>query len=336
MSEHGERAPRVSVCMITYNHEVYIAQAIEGVLMQETDFTIELLIHDDASTDGTAEIVREYEKKHPHIIKSIYQTENQYSRGNPPWFINLERARGEYIAYCEGDDYWTDPRKLQKQVDYMNSHPDCGLVASDYDLVTAKDSRRVERYQRSLGRPFLSDPKVEDILTGRAGVKTLTVLARRALVEEIRGQDQFLYTSGQFLMGDTQLWAEISLRSQIHVIDQSTATHLVLEESATQSRDRSKVRRFRMNGAELSLYLIDKHDLPDYLRKIHQESWTGHAIRLAFAENDAEMAEQARKRFGCLSWKGYVLYLGIQYPLVRWILEAVAKIERDDLEATLK
>lgn len=336
MSEHGEKAPCVSVCMITYNHERYIAQAIDGVLMQETDFPIELLIHDDASTDRTAEIVREYEKKHPSIIKAIYQTENQYSKGNPPWVINLKRAQGEFIAYCEGDDYWTDPRKLQKQVDYLNANPDCGLVASDYDLVIVKDSLRVERYQRSLGRPFLSNPKIEDIITAKAGIQTLTVLARRTLVEETRDEDPFLYASGQFLMGDTQLWAEVSLRSRIHVIDESTAVHLILEESATQSRDRRKVRRFRMNGAELCLYLIDKHDLPDCLRVLHQQRWTRHAINLAFSERDAELAEQARSRFGCLSWKGYVLYLGIKYSLVRRVLETVSKGCRNNLEATTK
>lgn len=94
--------------------------------MQETDFPIEILIHDDASTDGTDGIIREYADKYPDLILPLFEIENQYSQGkqNEIDFYNYRRARGKYIAYCEGDDYWTDPLKLQKQVDFMESHPD--------------------------------------------------------------------------------------------------------------------------------------------------------------------------------------------------------------------
>lgn len=121
----------VSINCITYNHEDYIAKAIEGFLMQETNFEVEILIHEDASTDRTADIVRSYEAKYPDKIRVMYQTENQYSKGVLVSLLNEERARGKYIALCDGDDYWTDPNKLQKQVDYMESHPDCTLCFHD-------------------------------------------------------------------------------------------------------------------------------------------------------------------------------------------------------------
>jgi glycosyltransferase involved in cell wall biosynthesis len=116
--------PLVTINCITYNHESYIRETIEGFLMQQTSFGIEILIHDDASTDRTADIIREYEQKYPELIFPIYQTENQYSKGGKPHHFNGERARGKYLAYCEGDDYWTDPTKLQKQVDFLEAHPD--------------------------------------------------------------------------------------------------------------------------------------------------------------------------------------------------------------------
>ena len=116
--------PLVSISCTTYNHELYIEDALEGFLFQETNFPFEILIHDDASTDRTADIIREYEARYPTLIKPIYQTENQYSRGNKPGLINLKRAKGEYVALCEGDDYWTDPLKLQIQVDFLEKHPD--------------------------------------------------------------------------------------------------------------------------------------------------------------------------------------------------------------------
>jgi glycosyltransferase involved in cell wall biosynthesis len=121
--------PIVSISCITYNHENFIRDAIEGFLMQRTTFPVEILIHDDASTDKTAEIVREYEKKYPQLIKPIYQTENQYSKGiGVSTTFQFPRAHGKYIALCEGDDYWTDPLKLQKQVDFLEENPDCSLV----------------------------------------------------------------------------------------------------------------------------------------------------------------------------------------------------------------
>jgi len=121
-----KQEPFVSVCCITYNQEAYIGDAIDSFLKQETTFPFEIIVHDDASTDGTADVVREYEARHPDLIRSILQTENQFSKGVMVPFINtLRYAHGKYIALCEGDDYWTDPSKLQKQITEMEDHPDC-------------------------------------------------------------------------------------------------------------------------------------------------------------------------------------------------------------------
>ena len=117
--------PRATICCITYNHEEYIRDAIESFLMQKTHFPFEIIIHDDASTDKTAEIIKEYEIKYPDIIKPIYQTENQYSKGKKASLFTFMAARGKYIAFCEGDDYWIDPLKLQKQTELMEKYPDC-------------------------------------------------------------------------------------------------------------------------------------------------------------------------------------------------------------------
>ncbi|MCF6211117.1 MAG: glycosyltransferase [Gammaproteobacteria bacterium] len=125
-------SPLLSICCITFNHEPYISETIDSFLIQETDFPIEILIHDDASTDATATIIKNYEKKYPDIIKPIYQVENQYSKGGGiNSRFNFSRAKGKYIALCEGDDYWTDPKKLQIQVDFLESHPEYVITYHD-------------------------------------------------------------------------------------------------------------------------------------------------------------------------------------------------------------
>lgn len=118
----------VSVLCLAYNHEKYVRQALESIVAQKADFKFEVLVHDDASTDGTADIIREFEQKYPDIVKPIYQTENQYSKHiKIHEKYSFPRARGKYFAFCECDDYWVDPCKLQKQVDYMETHPECAL-----------------------------------------------------------------------------------------------------------------------------------------------------------------------------------------------------------------
>lgn len=119
---------KVSILCLTYNHEKYIRDAMEGMLSQETDFAYEIIVHDDASTDGTADILREYAEKYPDRIRPVLQTENQYSRNVYIFSTFLvPLVRGKYIAMCEGDDYWTDPHKLQLQYDIMERNPQCSM-----------------------------------------------------------------------------------------------------------------------------------------------------------------------------------------------------------------
>lgn len=119
---------KLSVLCTVYNHAKFIRQALDGFVMQKTNFPFEVLVHDDASTDGSTEIIREYAERYPDIIKPIYQTENQWRKG-----ISISKTflyphvRGEYVALCEGDDYWIDDNKLQRQVDFLDAHPDFSI-----------------------------------------------------------------------------------------------------------------------------------------------------------------------------------------------------------------
>jgi len=167
--------PLVSICTITYNHKNYIAQAIESFLMQKTNFLFEILIHDDASTDGTTEIIKDYEKKYPSTIKAIYEEENQWIKGRRGSSVfNFPRAKGKYIAICEGDDYWTDPFKLQKQVDFLEANGEYSFVCGRF---LAKNQQTGEELL------FYSYDKRSDVTLKNVWdewkVQTLTVVFRK-------------------------------------------------------------------------------------------------------------------------------------------------------------
>lgn len=172
--------PVVSICCITYNHEPYIEDALKGFLIQETDFPYEILIHDDASIDRTTEIIREYEAKYPKLIKPIYQVENQYSSGKRALQIITPHSKGKYIAFCEGDDYWADPKKLQIQVDFLEKNPDYVISGHDACIVDGvgnllKESKLPHRHKR--------DYFPEDLQKGKAWILTMSWVYRNVVKE---------------------------------------------------------------------------------------------------------------------------------------------------------
>lgn len=158
---------KVSVFCNAFNHERYIRDALEGFVKQETNFGFEVLIHDDASTDGTADIIREYEQKYPDIIKPIYQTENQYSKGvKISTVFHAPRAKGKYVAVCEGDDYWIDKHKLQKQFDALESHPEIDMCAHGVLTVNSRTGKAFGKIAPSKKDRVLT---AEEVIMGDGG-----------------------------------------------------------------------------------------------------------------------------------------------------------------------
>lgn len=149
--DSGEQVPLVSIVCHSYNHAPFIRDALNGFLMQETRFPFEILVNDDASTDGTAEIIREYQARYPHLIRVTLQRENQFSRGVTPRNFTFPRVRGTYIALCEGDDYWVSTTKLQQQAEAFE--PGVALVFHDAISIT-EDRVRDESYYRPGSRPL--------------------------------------------------------------------------------------------------------------------------------------------------------------------------------------
>ncbi len=319
--------PLVSVKTITYNQAPYIRRAIEGVLRQKTDFPFELVIGEDCSTDGTREIVFEYQEKYPDVIRVVTSDKNVGMKKNS---LRTTRAcRGDYVAFCEGDDYWHSPHKLQKQADYMQAHPDCGLVYSSFDVLHPASGREIKDYIKYRKWTMPENLSVRDFLEGRDevgfGILTCTVIVRRALYLRIIEADATLHQSDRFLMGDTQLWAEFANLAKVHFIPESLATHVLSDESATRSKDVRKVLRFSISGAELSLYLSEKYNVPGEIRRKHVEQWCNASLRLAFETMNAGLAEEVRKRKNGFTWIEWLRYYGARNRPIHYFYRAGAR-----------
>lgn len=180
---------KVAIKCLVYNHEPYLRECLEGFVMQQTNFPFVAIVHDDASTDGSAAIIREYEEKYPNIIKPIYEIENQYSKrdGSVGRIMDeaIEATGAPYIAMCEGDDYWTDPHKLQKQVDFLDTHPEYVLCCHRYKILNQNDGTWNQDYIASFftegtnaeGFAFTKKDNLHTWIT-----KTMTLMYRRDVV----------------------------------------------------------------------------------------------------------------------------------------------------------
>ena len=208
----------VSICCVTYNHDKFIAKALDGFIMQKTNFKYELLIHDDASTDNTQQIIKEYEAKYPEIIKPIYQVENQKSimkRGVNIKF-NYSRAKGKYIALCEGDDYWTDPYKLQTQVDFLEANEE--YTISFHNTQILKNNSELTNVKMLVSMPI----SMSDLLD-RNFIHTSSVVFKHNIIDfndEIFKQSPF---------GDYPLFIMLLKKGKIHFINEYMSVYRLHE-----------------------------------------------------------------------------------------------------------
>lgn len=191
----GRTEPLLSIRCLTYNHAPFIESALKGFLIQRTDFPFEVIVHDDASTDGTQDIIRRYQASYPNLIRSILQTENQYSQGRKAWHAMDPVTRGKYIAVCEGDDYWTDPDKLQIQVDFLEQNP--GYVVSGHDA-EMRDGHGAVLASSKLPKYCQRDFSSDELEQGDGFLLTLGLVFRNVLLPDcaersfVRNGDRFL------------------------------------------------------------------------------------------------------------------------------------------------
>ena len=226
---------KVAIKCLVYNHEPYLRECLEGFVMQQTDFPFVAIVHDDASTDHSADIIREYAAKYPDIIHPIYETENQYSKKNGSLTKIMDTALAAtgapYIALCEGDDYWTDPKKLQKQVDFLESHPEYSMCFSNAKVIGGTNEE-VHMYDFLQNRDY----QAIDILK-KWTIPTCTVLYRRGVR---------LVPNKSIVFGDIYLFLQLAQQGKVRCQN---------EEMACYRRHPGSASSIKSNEEMLKLYM---------------------------------------------------------------------------------
>jgi glycosyltransferase involved in cell wall biosynthesis len=252
--------------MITYNQEAYISEAIEGVLKQSCDYPVEVIIGEDCSTDNTREICRQYAAVH----KNIRLLESNENLGMANNFIRtLKAASGRYIALCEGDDYWTDPDKLMKQVVFLENNQSYGLVCTDYDTLNTATGKTEKSFIRTrYGITEAKELTLQNYILNRFYIRTLTVVFRTEYLI-----DYLLQTESHIVMkqaaGDLPLWLFMLMYTNIKFIPDSTAVYRITCGTASRPVDPVSRHRFQKSIMDVIEYYIEKAGLPRrYRRKV--------------------------------------------------------------------
>lgn len=306
----------VTIRCLVYNHEPYIRQCLEGFVMQKTNFPFEAIVHDDASTDGSAAVIKEYAEKYPDIIKPIYETENQYSKHDGSLRRIMDsHTRGKYIAYCEGDDYWTDPLKLQKQVDFLEGHPEYGLCYTNYE--TLYDSKKqivpAPSSNRNSGYIF------EELLQ-RNFIVTATVLFR-ANVYYLASKRIMEYAQS-WLMGDYPLWLEIAKDWKIKYLRDCTTRYRVLSNSASHSSDVNKTVTFNKSVLSIQRFFAMQTKKEYLFPKIEENFYA--EMYMVCIENRYEGISFYRKEMkDCegITRRNRILKLAARYRIIEVVLK---------------
>lgn len=280
--------PMVSIKCLTYNHEPYIEYALDGFLSQKTNFAFEVVVHDDASTDRTADIIRKYEKKYPLIVKPIYQSENQYAKhdGTIRNIMQL-KMRGKYIAVCEGDDYWTDESKLQKQIDFLEHNPEYVMCFTNFDFFYQRKKVFERNMLTEKAIQFPHDYTLSDWIENPGYVGPMTWVIRKDVMDSY----QYIKTSD----GSFAQFAHFLSSGKVKcLINDTTAVYRSLSESASHSASPERQYIRQKSLCETKLILAERYHLSDVVRKKILSDYYHKFYRLICILNEKEEKQKAK------------------------------------------
>lgn len=299
--------------MITYSHAAYIKDAIEGVLSQVTDFNFELIISNDFSKDATDAIVNEYLENHPkgRMIRYTFHQSNIGAMAN--LIFALQQCKGKYIAMCEGDDYWTDPLKLQKQVDLLNTHNDYGLVHHDADYYFQASGELIKGHHKKNNALISSGMVFEELLRAN-NIYTPTVMFRSSLLNNFLAINKDI--RDQFLLADYAMWLTFAQSMKVSYMPESMATYRVLPNSASKSNLYEKSLAFMKSYFDIRLFFLDKYPITNITVNEVEQWRLSMYISTAIKYRKNKEARQFAKQLMVNDWRGLLKKTLVYMPAI--------------------
>lgn len=316
--------PLVSVIIITYNHQKFIAQAITSVLNQKTNFKFEIIIGDDFSNDKTREIIDSYRQQFSYKIQVVFPANNQGAIVNEKNCVEL--STGKYIAFLEGDDFWTDQLKLQKQIDFLEANPDFGLVHADVNHYYEYNGKTIFSINRTNKTKIKQGHIFDELLKPNPlFIKTATVCLRKELVQNYF--DYNLAIKENWPLTDLPLWIDISYYSKIHYMDETFATYRLLNESASRTQLPQKKYDYHNALYKIKLYYLKKYNCPPNVKQLLEENYYRTLIAHAFRLKDVTIINQAvtflKSNKYKISVKEYLIILAIKNKFLKSVIALI-------------
>lgn len=278
-----DNKPLVAIHCLVYNHEPYLRDCFEGFVMQQTTFPFVVIVHDDASTDGSAGIIREYAEKYSHIFKPIYQKENLYKKGgfrviNEVIFSVIDGIGAKYVAMCEGDDYWIDPLKLQKQVDILEADETLMAVCTDTSIVDNHSLVLNAKRGGVVENDIEGRYTLRDFFRGNHQYPTASVIYRNIHKEEVRYK--MAHTRNAYL-GDWTMWICLHLFGDFYYINEPMVAYRINPMSVTHTC--SRVGRAKANWTICqSVADILPEEYADIASELRTPNWAWVSLMLAY------------------------------------------------------
>jgi len=315
--------PVASIIVMTHNHGPYIRRAIEGVLEQKASFPFELIIGEDCSTDNTREIVFEYQRAHPEMIRVITSGQNVGVLENARRTEQV--CRGRHVCLCDGDDYWHSPQKLERDVTFLETHPDYSMVHSAFRMYYVATGKLVPEPLR-ITEPLNDADAFNEILSGRRHVWPLTACMRGSILKSVLQECPECYDA-RFLMQDTQRWLEMARRGKVKYFPESSATRQVLFESVSQSRNPDRALRFALSNKDVYDHYIDKYGCSPEAKKGAKTRCAFYVLSCAYEAGNVPIAkaalEEYRKVGASPPLEGRFYYYGSRGPVLRKLARPV-------------
>lgn len=318
----------LSIKCTVYNHEPYLRQCLDGFVMQKTNFPFEAIVHDDASTDKSADIILEYAEKYPNIIKPIFEEENLYSKDKRIIHQKIDAAMSsssKYIALCEGDDYWTDPHKLQKQVDFLEAHPECTMVCNRTKRYSEKNKCFVEDSFCMEKDGFLDTKDI--IRKGGLYISTCSITYRISILEN------YPEYCKQCHVGDYPLQIMAAMKGEIYYINDAMSVYRVENSNSWVGRQNYLCGfEKRKNGVVSEIRMLEgfASQFPEKRKWLYQR--IARFINMEFSKwkHDSNAIVKLRKAYNneinnySLLWKVDLFFINMNGGLFKRLYMAIA------------